>query len=156
MKMLATALTPDDLFSGERLLRSFGANALLPLYPGKGAGADKDKPYVLGASAPRTVLGMLHLTNYRLVFKALDRNDGSFSVFLPAIAEAKNMSFFFVRKFRITMTDGTSIDFIRWRVAPFLAALNPARRAAADLDWHSIGQEIQHQAYKTGDWSVRA
>jgi hypothetical protein len=156
MEMLATALTPDDLFSGERLLRSFGANALLPRYPGKGADADKDKPYVLGASAPQTVLGMLHLTNYRLLFKALDRNNGSFSIFLPAIAEAKNVSFFLVRKFRITMTDGSNIDFIRWRVAPVLAALNATRRTAANLDWPSIGQEFQREARKAGDWSVGA
>jgi hypothetical protein len=156
MEMLATGLTPNDLFSREKLLRSFGANALLPLYPGKGVGADRDKPYVLGASAPQTVLGMLHLTNYRLLFKALDRDSGSFSIFLPAIAEAKNVSFFLVRKFRITMKDGTCIDFIRWRVAPVLAALNATRRVAANLDWPSIGQEFQREAHKAGDWSVSA
>jgi hypothetical protein len=154
MEILATKLAQNDRFPGERLIRSFGANALLPLYPGKGSGPDKEKPYVLGASAPRTVLGILHLTNYRLAFRALDGL--AFSIFLPAIANAKNESRWLVRKFRVTMSEGTHIDFIRWRVAPVLTALNEARRAAAGLDWQTIGQNIQREAHKSGDWSVNA
>jgi hypothetical protein len=153
MDMLATALRSADLFEGERLIRSFGANALLPLHPRKGDAPD-DKPYVLGASAPRTVLGVVHLTNYRLVFRALDPASGAFSIFLPAIAQGLNISFLLVRKFRIVMSDGTHIDFVRWRVAPVLEALRAARRRAQDLDWTAIGQDIRREAHKIGDWSA--
>lgn len=152
MEILATALKSADLFEGERLIRSFGANALLPLHPGTG----DQKPYVLGASAPRTVLGVLHLTNYRLAFRPVDPASGAFSIFLPAIAQARNISFLLVRKFRIVMADGTHIDFVRWKVAPVLEALGEARRRAEELDWTAIDEDVRREAHKAGDWSVGA
>lgn len=142
MEILATGLRAGDLFEGERLIRSFAANALLPLHPGVGAG----KRYVLGASAPGTVLGMLHVTNCRLAFRPLDPASGNFSIFLPAIARAQNISFLLVRKFRIGMTDGTHIDFVRWRVAPVLAAISAARRAADEFDWVTIDEDVRREA----------
>ena len=137
----------------ERLLSQFGANALLPLYrdPG-GLGA---KPYVLGASAPRKVLGMLYLTNYRLKFKPAEPVEDAFSIFLPAIAEAGDVSRLLVRKCRLTMQDGTFIDFIRWGVASVVDAVNRARNDARTLDWHAVGREIAAAGQEQlGAWSV--
>lgn len=145
-------LMKTELLPGERLLQSFGANALLPLHPD--AGGTGAKPYVLGASAPRKVLGMLHLTNYRLKFKPADTRDASFSIFLPAIARISNVSFLLVRKFRLVMHDGSHIEFLRWGILPVISAVNAAGMAADQLDWNTIGQDIAAASGKLGAWSI--
>lgn len=147
-------LMKAELLPGEKLLQSFGANALLPMY--RDAGDTGAKPYVLGASAPRKVLGMLHLTNYRLKFKPADPHEAAFSIFLPAIARISNVSFLFVRKFRLMMHDGTHIDFLRWGIVPAIAAINAASMAADQLDWDAIGQDIAAAPDKIGAWAVTA
>lgn len=145
-------LMQNELLPGERLLQSFGANALLPIYrdPG-GAGA---KPYMLGASAPRKVLGMLHLTNYRLKFKPADPAEGDFSIFLPAIASIRNVSFLFVRKFRLVMQDGSYIDFLKWGVPSVIAAISAVSTQAQHLDWAAIGSDVAAAPETLGAWSV--
>lgn len=148
----ATLLMQKELLPGEKLLRSFGANALLPLHPGKG-GADA-KPYVLGASAPRKVLGMLHLTNYRLKFKPADPAEADFSIMLPAIAAIRNVSFLFVRKFRLVMQDGTHIDFLKWGIPLTISAVNAVCTQAQSLDWDAIGRDIAAAPDKIGAWAV--
>ena len=148
----ALAITPDDLFAGETLIRSVGTNVLLPLYPNTG-NVDA-KPYVIGSSAPQKVLGMLHLTNYRLKFKPAELSGAAFSIFLPAIAKAENASWFFVRKFRITMTDATSIEFVMWGIRPFLAIVNKTRLQAETLNWDAITAEVAAAERKVGDWQV--
>lgn len=146
------AITPADLLPGEKLIRTVGANVLLPLYPG--AGNADTRPYVIGASASQKVLGVLHLTNYRLKFKPADGRGPTFSVFLPSVADVSNESWFFVRKCRITMTDGTYIEFIMWGIRPFIAIVNKTRREAANLNWDSITADISRDEYKVGDWQV--
>lgn len=139
-----------ELLPGETLLRSFGATALLPLHPGAGA-----PPYSLGASAPRKVLGMLHLTNYRLKFKAAHATDVDFTIFLPALASANNVSRFLVRKCRLTMRDGTSIEFLRWGIPSFINALKAVHIRSRELDWDAIKRDIAVAAPdKLGSWSV--
>ncbi len=150
----AVAIKQDDLFQGETLIRSVGTNVLLPRYPG--VGTANAKPYVIGPSASEKVLGVLHLTNYRLIFKPAERPGPTFSIFLPAIAEAKNVSFFFVRKFRITMRDTTYIQFVMWRIPAFLAILNKTRAQASELNWDSIVADVAQNEHKVGDWQVAA
>jgi hypothetical protein len=146
------AITPADLLPGEKLIRTVGTNVLLPLYPG--TGGENAKPYVIGASASQKVLGMLHLTNYRLKFKPADGRGPSFSIFLPAIADASNVSWFFVRKFRVTMTDGSFIEFIMWGIRPFIAILKKTRTEAAKLNWDTIIADLSVDESKVGDWQV--
>lgn len=148
----AVAIKPDELFPGETLIRSVGTNVLLPLYPN--AGNADAKPYVIGSSAPQKVLGMLHLTNYRLKFKAAEQSGVTFSIFLPAVAKAENTSWFFVRKFRITMRDATSIEFVMWGIRPFLAIVNKTRLQAESLNWNTITAEVAAAESKVGDWQV--
>jgi hypothetical protein len=148
----AAVLMKNELLAGETLIRSVGANVLLPLHPdagGKGA-----KPYVLGASAPRKVLGMLHLTNYRLKFKPADRTEPDFTILLPAIAQVRDVSFLFVRKFRLTMQDGTFIEFLKWGIPSFIASLNITRGKAGNLDWDTIRRDMADAPDKLGAWSV--
>ena len=148
----AVAISPDDLFSGETLIRSIGTNVLLPRYPNIGkAGA---KPWVLGSSAPEKVLGMLHVTNYRLKFKPAERTGPVFSIFLPAVRDVSNVSWLLVRKFRITMKDGTHIDFIRWSVRPAIAVVEKTRIQAESLDWDAISTHVAASPSKCGDWQV--
>lgn len=145
----AALLMQAELLPGEKLLRSFGATVLLPLYPSGSA------PYVLGASAPRKVLGMLYLTNYRLKFKPASPTERDFTIFLPAIASVSDVSRFFVRKFRLTMRDGTFIEFLRWGIPSFIAALKAVHIRSRDLDWNVIGHDIAAAAPDTlGAWSV--
>ena len=152
-EVAAALLMQKELLPGEKLLRSYGANALLPLHPHAG---DADaRPYVLGASAPRKVLGMLHLTNYRLKFKPTDPRDADFSIMLPAIARIHNVSFLFVRKFRLTMQDGTFIEFLKWGIPAFIYAVNAVGGQARYLDWNAIGRDIAAATPETlGAWSV--
>ena len=148
----AVAMTPDDLFSGETLIRSIGTNVLRPRYPNIGiTGA---KPWVLGSSAPEKVLGVLHLTNYRLKFKPAEGSTPVFSIFLPAIRDVSNVSWLLVRKFRITVKDGTHIDFIRWSIRPVIAVVEKARIQAEKLDWDVIAADVAMAENKLGDWQV--
>jgi hypothetical protein len=145
-------LMQKELLPGERLLQSFGANALLPLH--RDAGRSGANPYVLGASAPRKVLGMLHLTNYRLKFKPADSREPDFSIMLPAIARIRDVSFLFVRKFRLVLQDGTHIDFLRWGILPVISAINAVSMQADQLDWDAIGRDIAAAPETLGAWSV--
>jgi hypothetical protein len=151
-KTATPLLMKSELLQGEELLQSFGANALLPLHPDAGgAGAP---PYVLGASALLKVLGMLHLTNYRLKFKPATPSEADFSIFLPAISGVRNVSSWFVWKFRIRMHDETWIDFLRWGVRPVIVAVTAARTHAEELDWKAIGADISAAPDKLGAWSI--
>ena len=153
MDMMRTvAIAPDELYPGETLIRSVGTNVLLPLHPN--AGNPDAKPYVMGASASRRVLGILHLTNYRLKFKSAEEPAVSFSIFLRAIARADNTSFLLVRKFRVTMKDDTHIDFVMWGIRSFLKVLNTTRTQAASLNWETIGADIVAAEGKAGDGMV--
>lgn len=149
----AALLMKKELLPGETLLRSYGANALLPLH--RQAGDTDAKPYVLGAAAPRKVLGMLHLTNYRLKFKPTDPHEADFSIMLPAIARIHDVSFLFVRKFRLTMQDGTFIEFLKWGIPAFIYAVNAVGGPARSLDWNAIRRDIAAAPPETmGVWSV--
>jgi hypothetical protein len=152
-EVAAALLMRKELLPGETLLRSYGANALLPLHPRAG---DADaKPYVLGASAPKKVLGMLHLTNYRLKFKPTDPREPDFSIMLPAIARIHDVSFLFVRKFRLTMQDGSFIEFLKWGIPAFIYAVNAVGGPARTLDWNAIRRDIADAPPETlGVWSV--
>ncbi|MFN3349640.1 hypothetical protein [Pseudorhodoplanes sp.] len=146
-------LLKKETLPDEKLLNRFGANALLPLY--RDAGGRGLKPYVLGASTPRKVLGMLYLTNYRLKFKPIESIEDAFSLFLPAIAEARDVSRFLVRKCRLTMQDGTFIEFIRWGIPSLIDSVNRARNDARTLDWHALGRDIASAGPdQLGAWSV--
>ena len=148
----ATLLMQRELLPGEKLLRSFGANALLPIY--RDAGNKGAKPYMLGPSAPRKVLGMLHLTNYRLKFKPADTRSAEFSIFLPAIAEARDVSWLLVRKCRLVFNDGTFIEFLKWGIPSLIGAVNFARTQAQSLDWDAIARDVADAPDKLGAWSV--
>ena len=150
---VAALLMQRELLPGEKLLRSYGANALLPLHPHAG---DADAPpYVLGASAPKKVLGMLHLTNYRLKFKPTDPREPDFSIMLPAIARLHDVSFLLVRKFRLTMQDGSFIEFLKWGIPAFIYAVNAVAGPARELDWRAIGRDIAEAPPEAlGAWAV--
>lgn len=148
----AVAIAPQDLFPDEKLLRSIGTNVLLPRYPN--VGSTDGKPWVIGASAPEKVLGVLHLTNYRLIFKPAEQPTPVFSIFLPAILDIKNVSWLFVRKFRITIKDGTYIEFVMWGIRPFIKIVNKARMQAGPLEWQKINVDVAAAEGKTGDWHV--
>ncbi len=149
----AALLMRKELLPGETLLRSYGANALLPLHPNAG---DADaRPYVLGASAPKKVLGMLHLTNYRLKFRPTDPREPDFSIMLPAIARIHDVSFLFVRKFRLTMQDGSFIEFLKWGIPAFIYAVNAVGVPSRNLDWKAIRRDIADASpERMGAWSV--
>ena len=152
MDIKAVAIAPQDLFPDETLLRSVGTNVLLPRY--SNIGGNEGKPWVMGSSAPEKVLGMLHLTNYRLIFKPADRPKPVFSIFLSAILDIKDVSWLFVRKFRITMKDGTYIEFLMWGSRPFIEIVTKARMQAEKLDKQTVDADIAAAEGKTGDWYI--
>lgn len=97
---------------------------------------------------------MLHLTTYRLKFKPAVPREADFSVMLPAISRIRDVSFLFVRKFRLVLYDGTHIEFLRWGIVPVISAINAASIGADQLDWHAIGRDIAAAPETLGAWSV--
>ncbi len=104
----------------------------------------------------RKVLGMLHLTNYRLKFKPAAPSEPDFSIMLPAIASMPRCSFLFTRKVRLTMQDGTSIEFMKWGIPSFISAVNAVAMMTRQLDWNAIDREITAAPDMLGAWSIPA
>ena len=66
----------------------------------------------------------------------------------------RDVSFLFVRKFRLTMQDGTFIEFLKWGIPSFIASLNITRGKAGNLDWDTIRRDMADAQDKLGAWSV--
>jgi len=79
--------------------------------------------------------GRLHLTNYRLIFKAhaANRMHGSVSVFLPTIREVKNTSSGLKRQVDI-VTGGQHFTFVVWGIPKLIAAIEAASGALTPAD----------------------
>jgi hypothetical protein len=85
---MSMGLEPSDLLPGERKLMTKGANLIVSV---KEAGLSRfigDKyMWVTGMQGKEAIGGLVHLTNYRLIFKShfMNRLRGSHSIFLPNI-----------------------------------------------------------------------
>lgn len=142
---MGMALTQDDLIAGEEVLRSKAANAVirpndygLERFP-----FDQYMPLV-GMGDREAIGGKLHLTSYRLLFKAhrVNRAKGEFSIFLPTIRDAAAASHRVTRKIRI-VTPSQEYEFVMWGIPAFLTLLSEQRRQLGENEVEDMLRAIQ-------------
>jgi hypothetical protein len=145
-----------NLFPGEVVLLSKGANALLPAGKNVSGGFLARKvPALIGPADHDYVGGRLHLTNYRLKFKSHAVGQPvQFTIFLPTIDAVADVSRLVLRKLRVVFPAAKYIEFVMWGIPAFIAALDAARERAKELDWDKIAIDIKNEADKIGDWAV--
>ena len=130
--MLGMDLEATELLEGEQASLSKAANAVIKL-------SDyglKNLPYdqlmnLVGFKNKEAVGGKLHLTNYRLVFKAhpINRVQGKFSIFLPALTGLKNTSPNFLTKRLEVRTELQVFEFVVWGVDDFIRSATERQQA---------------------------
>jgi hypothetical protein len=142
---MGMALARDDLLPGEELLLSKPTNAVIrpSEYGLERFPFDKYLPLV-GMDGREAIGGKLHLTNYRLLFKAhgMNRVKGEFSVFLPTIRDTADASHRVTRKVRIE-TPSQQYEFVIWGITKFLAALTERRSRLGETEREELLAAIQ-------------
>ena len=149
-------LKPIDLLPGETVLLSKPANAIIRIDEhGLSRFVLDHLMWTVGMQGREAIGGKLHLTNYRLLFKAhaANRLTGKFSVFLPTIEAVRDTSAGIVKKI-LVVTSAQSFEFVVWGIPKVLAAVEAARadfgpaqietlKAAAIVDYEKCGDGLQ-------------
>jgi hypothetical protein len=146
----------DDLLSGEKVVLSKGANAIIKIDEhGLSRFAFDQLMWTVGMKGKEAIGGKLHLTNYRLIFKshAVNRLKGKFSIFLPTIQDVKDVSFLITKKIAV-MTQTQRFEFVVWGIPELISAiestrnnLNPQQteflRTAAVANYQKCGEGLK-------------
>ena len=149
-------LKPIDLLPGETVLLSKAANTIIRIDEhGLSRFVLDHLMWTVGMQGREAIGGRLHLTNYRLLFKAhaFNRMSGKFSVFLPTIEAVRDASAGIVKKI-VVVTPAQSFEFVAWGIPHVLAAVEAARagfgpaqvealKAAAIVDYEKCGDGLQ-------------
>jgi hypothetical protein len=101
----------EDLLPVEKLVLSKFANAIIKIEEhGLSQFFVDDLLGLVGMQGKEAIGGKLHLTNYRLVFKAhfLNRVSGKFSIALPTIQSIKDTSRFRTKRSRLEKVQSPS------------------------------------------------
>lgn len=129
-----------DLFEGERVLLSKGANAVIKIndYGLKRLPFDQLMPLV-GFKGKEAIGGKLHVTNYRLIFKShsINRLKGTFSIFLSTIQDVRDTSQFIAKKMAVA-TQTQTFEFVIWGIPALMTEINNARDRLTDEQKDSI------------------
>ena len=130
--MFGMELEAVELLDGEQIVLSKAANAVIKL-------SDyglQHLPYdqltnLIGFKGKEAIGGKLHLTTFRLVFKShpVNRVQGKFSVFLPAITGFRNTSPNFMMKRLEVRTELQVFEFVVWGVDDFIRAATDRQHA---------------------------
>lgn len=119
----------EDLLPGEKVLLTKSANALIRI---KDYGLSRffadDLLRLIGMKGIEGIGGKLHLTNYRLLFKAhrINRLTGKFSIALPTILGVKDTSHFIMKRIEVT-TVTENFEFVVWDIPELIATIDMAR-----------------------------
>lgn len=119
---MGMALSEDDLLAGERRILSQSANMVISVkQSGLSRFAFDDLLGLVGMKGKEAIGGMVHLTNYRVMFKShfLNRVRGKHSIFLPSVA---SMSTTFNKL--IVESAVQRFEFVMWMKQPFIDAVN--------------------------------
>ncbi len=122
-------LKQNHLLQHEQKIQTKGANAIISLSDyGLSKFVADGLMWTIGMKGQEAIGGMIHLTNYRLVFIShyFNRVRGSFSIFLPAIVSATDTSSGFVRTLTIT-TRYAKFDFVIWGIEKFQRQIMDAK-----------------------------
>ncbi len=140
-----TAVTPDELFKGESILRSMPANLAVRLQDfGLGKAAYRDMLFLAGMKEVEAVGGTLHLTNFRLLFRShpVNRLNGTVSIYLSTIRDVRDSSRWLVRKISIGTTIG-SVDLVVSEPSRVAVEMTRARDAITEAQAESLRQQIE-------------
>jgi hypothetical protein len=152
IRMFGMDIQTTELLEGEQVVVGKAANAVIKQ---SDYGLER-LPYDhlvnrIGFKGKEALGGNLHLTNFRLVFKAhrINRVQGKFSIFLPAITQFRNTSSFLVKRLEIR-TELQIFEFVIWGVDEFirvatnrqLALTNPQKTALQEAARNKPAQFI--------------
>lgn len=143
----------QDILNGEILLCSKAANAIIKI-----SDYDlKSLPYnqlisITGFKGKEAIGGILHLTNYRLIFKShiFNRVKGKFSIFLPTIKNLHDRSQFLTKKIEV-ITQIQIYEFVVWDIPALIQSINFAKSSLTDKQKINIKEFIINESDKIGD-----
>lgn len=108
------SLDEIDLLEGEEILDSAAANLVVNVSDfNLGRFAFDDYLWAVGMRGKESIGGFLHLTNFRLIFKAhrINRLTGKLSILLPTVAAAEDTSYLMVKRLTIS-TQAAKVSFV--------------------------------------------
>ncbi|MHC5825823.1 MAG: GRAM domain-containing protein, partial [Nostoc sp.] len=107
---------------------------------------------IIGFKDKEAIGGMLHLTNYRLIFKShiFNRVKGKFSIFLPTIKNIHDTSQFLTKKIEV-ITQIQVYEFVVWDVPALIQYINFAISSLTDKQKMNIKGFIINESDKIGD-----
>lgn len=149
----------EYLFSGECVIETKGANFLLSLddygLPRFGLlGVDTQMLLTGLPEKHESIGGWLYLTNFRLFFKShrINRFKGTFSIYLPNIIEAKDISQpLTVSKVMQVITRNHNFEFVVWKIPKLITAIVHARAALTPAQHEALRMAVRNAPEKCGD-----
>ncbi len=145
--------------AGEIVIEKKGANFILQLdehgLPKFGLFGVESESRLLGLPEKiESIGGHLFLTNFRLFFSShrFNRFKGTFSIFLPNIVEAKDVSQpLTLSKMMQVVTRNHKFEFVVWKIPKFIAAINAARDSVLPAQIQELRNAVQSSPEKCGD-----
>jgi hypothetical protein len=145
----------STLYQGERVLASKNANAVITLRDhGLESIPDTERAMAwAGFAGKEAIGGRLHLTNWRVVFRAhpFNRVKGQMSIVLPTIVELADTSRFLGKKLQVT-TRSAHHEFVVWGVPTLIRAI---AQAQGDADAAAIHAAVQAHPSSLGSGLAR-
>lgn len=144
---------PEDLLSGEKVLMTKSANALVNIkeYSLSRFFAD-DLLCLMGMKNIEGIGGKLYLTNYRLLFKshAFNRLTGKFSIALPTIQSVNDTSRFIMKRIQVA-TETETFQFVVWGIPELIAAIDKARTELTNIEVEQLQTAVAENYRKFAD-----
>lgn len=149
----------EYLFSNESVIETKGANFVLYLdeygLPKFGLfGLDAQLLLTGLPEKTESIGGHLFLTNFRLFFQShhFNRFKGTFSIFLPSIVEARNVSQpLTLSKVMQVVTRNYKFEFVVWKIPKLIAAINAARDSVSPVQIEELRKAVRSSPEKCGD-----
>jgi len=96
----------------------------------------ESKAAMVGLEDKEALGGMIYLTNYRLLYRShiLNRERGTFSIFLPSIRNISDTSFGPNRNITIE-TDVLDLNFIVWGIPNFIKLIQETMQAKKTIKY---------------------
>ena len=149
-------ITQADLLSDEKITLSKNANVVIKLTDyGLSKFAFDKYMWAVGMKGKESIGGMIHLTNYRLIFKShnINRLKGKFSIFLHTINTIRDTSFLITKKVSVG-TKLSEFSFVIWGIPAFIKEVESARNKLTENDLMRLQNEILTNYEKCGEGLV--
>jgi hypothetical protein len=149
----------DYLLSGENFIETKNANFLLHLDENElrrfGVfGVDAEMRLLGLGEGKESIGGKLYLTNFRLFFQShsVNRFKGTFSIFLPTIIEAKDVSQpLTLGKVMQIVTQNHNFEFVVWKIPKLITDVTAARDSISPAQIEELRIAVRNAPEKCGD-----